>query len=265
MDYKTANIHNKTLNITKTGIYKFRFANSAVTGRICSFKIQRIPANESTKNFNTSVYWKTISDTTYTTEQEKYLIKKDTSFSDFYSSNPFISSVNALNGNNNYQIIDFMLPANTQSWSFYIGTGKEGKEEFERSQAAFVKTAAGVAVKIPGWGTMAALALTGVSYINKVQGVDNVKYWFLSSPQDVNLFQTGQSFSQYKKGDVVNEASQMTSPRNGKVYIALLNDNSVDPITLTIKATALIVKEEWGTRPIQKMHVTSHEEAYLKN
>ncbi|MBK7561211.1 MAG: hypothetical protein IPI68_06725 [Chitinophagaceae bacterium] len=56
MDYKTKKIENKNLEITKTGIYMFRFANTGLGGRICKFKIQRIPASETTKNFNSSVY-----------------------------------------------------------------------------------------------------------------------------------------------------------------------------------------------------------------
>jgi len=265
MDYKTVKIENKIINITKTGIYKFRFTNSAMSGRVCKFVIQRIPQSEATKNFNTSVYKRTIYDTTYTPIEEPYLIKVDTSFSDFYSSTPQISSSNALNGNNNYQIIDFALPDNTVSWSFYIGTGKEGKEEFEKSKESFLKSAAATVSNIPGYSAMAALALTGISYFSKVQGEDNVKYWFLADANSVALFQSNQTFMQYKQGDVIIEASQMKYPLNGKVYIALLNDNLVEPITVTVKATALIVKEQWGTRTVQKMTVTSHQEQYLKN
>ena len=69
MDYKTSRIQNKTITINRAGIYKFRFANSAVAGRVCRFKIQRIPASDVTKNFNTSVSWKTFYDTTYTTDK----------------------------------------------------------------------------------------------------------------------------------------------------------------------------------------------------
>jgi len=57
----------------------------------------------------------------------------------------------------------------------------------------------------------------------------------------------------------------MKYPLEGKVYLALLNDNTIDPIVVTVKATAVIVTHQWGTRQIQKMHVNSHQEAYLKN
>jgi hypothetical protein len=264
MDYKSIKIVNKILNITRTGIYKFSFSNSAISGRICKVKIQRIAANESTKSFNSSVYWRTIQDTSYLPKEEKYLVKSDTIAQEIYSSSPQISSTSALNGNKNRQVVDFVLPDNTISWSFYIGTGSEGKEEFDRARNDFTQSAAIAVAKIPGYGAMAALALTGVSYFNKVQGEDNVKYWFLSDANSVALFEANQNFMHYKKGDVINEASQMKSPLTGKIYLALLNDNSFDPIIVTIKVTAVSVEQEWKTRIIQEMKVVNREEPYLK-
>lgn len=263
LDYKAPRIDNKQITINNTGIYKLRIANSAVSGRICKINLDRIPA-ENTQNFNTTVYWKTFTDTTFYTVKENYLISKDTIFSDFYSSTAFISSQNALNGNKNSQIVYFDLPINTQSWSFYIGTGSEGKAEYERAQKQFINSASKAAIQIPGYGPMAALALTGASYINQVQGADNVKYWFLSGAEDVQRFNAGITFYPYKKGDVVNEASQMKSPLKGRVYLALLNDNSIDPINVMIKATAMIVKENWGERTVEKMNTTSKEVPFLK-
>lgn len=265
MDYKTKQIGNKVLNITKTGIYKFRFSNSAISGRICKVKIQRIPSSGLTKDFNTSVYWKTIQDTTYTPTQKRFLIKSDTTAQEIYTSNPQISSANALNGNRNYQIVDFVLPPNTISWSFYIGTGNEGKLEYDKARVKFTNDAASLVSTIPGYGPMAALALTGMSYFNKVQGEDNVKYWFLSDVNSAALFQANQTFYSYKKGDVINEWSQMREPLTGKIHLALLNDNTVDPIQLTLKVTAIIVNQEWETRLIQVMNIVNKQEPYLKN
>ncbi len=264
MDFKTTNITNKTFQVPRTGIYTFRFSNGAIAGRICSIRIERVPKDESTANFNTNVYWKTVYDTTYKTIQEEYISSVDTTYSDFYSSTPQISSQNALNGNSPHQVVTFDLPSNTVAWSFYIGTGSEGRAEYERARTDFFKAAGKAAALIPGYGPMAVLALTGVSYMNKVQGLDNVKYWFLSSAEDVQLFYANQTFYQYKKGDVINEASQMKSPLSGRIYLALLNDNTIDPIQVTIKATAVIVTKTYATRPKEVMTVTSHEEAYLK-
>ena len=50
LDFKTSKIENKTINVARTGIYKFRFANSALLPRVCKYKIQRIPASAATQN-----------------------------------------------------------------------------------------------------------------------------------------------------------------------------------------------------------------------
>ncbi|MBI3511078.1 MAG: hypothetical protein HY064_10480 [Bacteroidetes bacterium] len=264
MDYKTTKIDNKIINVTRTGIYKFRFSNSAVAGRVCKFKIQRIPASDQTKDFNTSVYWKTIYDTTYTPVQEKYLVSSDTSSSLIIDQLAKVSSQNALNGNPNRTVVDFDLPANTISWSYYIGVGTEGQKEFDRASSQFLSSAAGVAMKIPG-GAMAALALYGMNYFKQVGGADNVKYDFITDWPNVQAFMAGQTYYQYKQGDVINDASQMKKPLQGKVYLGLYNDNITDPIEVTVKVNAITVLQNWGTRTIQKMNVNSHEEAYLKN
>ncbi len=264
MDFKTTTITNKTFQVPRTGIYTFRFSNGALTGRICSIKIDRIPKDESSVNFNTNVYWKTVNDTTYKTIQEEYISSIDTTYSEFYSSTPQISSQNALNGNNPYQIVTFDLPKNTVAWSFYIGTGSEGRAEYERARSDFFKSARNAAVMVPGYGPMIVLALTGVNYMNKIQGADNVKYWFLSSYEDALRFNAGETFYQYKMGDVVNEATQMKSPLQGRIYLALSNDNTVDPIQVTLKASAVIVTKTYATRPKEVMTVTGHEEPYLK-
>jgi hypothetical protein len=265
MDYKASKIENKIINVARSGIYKFRLLNSAVSGRICKVKIQRIPSSEATKNFNTSVYWRTVQDTTYTPTQEKYLVKSDTIAQEIYSSTPQISSMNALNGNRNFQIVDFLLPENTISWSFYIGTGNEGKAEYEKARTSFTQSAAATVSKIPGYGPLAALALTGVSYFSKVQGEDNVKYWFLSDVKSVEQFYAGQSFMQYKQGDVITEASQMKFPLQGKIHLALWNDNTIDPIQVTIKVAVIQVIQQWDTRIIQVMKVTNRQVPYLKD
>lgn len=253
MDYKTKKIENKSINITKTGIYKFRFSNSAIGGRVCKFRIERIPSSEATQSFNTSVYWRTLYDTTYTPVQERYLVKSDTSAVMLTDQKAKVSSQNALNGNSNKTIVDVTLPSGTISWSYYIGVGSEGEAAYTAARTKFVNASAGVVSKIPGWGPMGALALYGVNYFAKVQGEDNVKYWFITDWDNVLLFESGNSFMQYKQGDVVNDASQMKSPLTGKLYLGLLNDNIAEPIDVLVKINAVTVIQQYGMQTIQKM------------
>lgn len=265
MDYKSINIENKIINVTKSGIYKFRFSNSAISGRVCKFKIQRIPANDKLKNFNTNVYSRTVYDTTYTPIQENYLIKSDTTAISVVDQIAKVSSKTAMNGNPNNIIVDFALPNSTITWSYYIGVGTEGKEACQKATDEFLSTATEIVSTIPGYGTMAALAITGINYFTKVQGDDNVKYYFITNWDNVMLFKSDQTFCQYKQGDVVNDASRMTQPLSGKIYLGLKNDNIRDAIEVIIKVTAVTVSQQWGTRSVQKMDITSREELYLQN
>jgi len=57
----------------------------------------------------------------------------------------------------------------------------------------------------------------------------------------------------------------MVAPLNGNFHVCLSNDNAIVGVTVSVKITAIVVNEQWGQRPIQKMNVSSQEVAYLKN
>lgn len=265
MDYKSKKIQNKSITINRTGIYKFRFSNSAVTGRICKINIQRIPISPETARFNTSVFWHTIYDTIYTPREEVYVTTADTSIVNITDQLAKISSTSALNGNSNKAIVDFILPEGTISWSYYIGVGSEGRAAYEKAKADFINTAAYKASSIPGYGTMAALALFGINVFQKAQGGDNVKYWFISNWQSVLAFKNGNAFYQYKQGNIINDASKMTTPLMGKVYLGLVNDNIVEAIEVNIKVSAIVVNKQYAKRIAQEMKINKSEQAYLQN
>ncbi len=262
MDYKSKKIENKTLSITKTGIYKFRFLNGALLGRICKFKIQRIPATEQTKNFNTSVYWKTVNDTTFSTVNEKYLVKSDTTITNITNQTVKVHSSGNLNGNTTE--INFALPANTVAWSYYIGVDQAGQQVYEKATKELAANAAPIIAKIPGYGPMAALALGGVSYLSQLQAGEDIDFYIVDG-NNINLFKSGQPFNYLKKGKIINDFSKMTTNYKGQHIIYFSNDNAVTGVTVAVKVTAIEVSQQWGTRPVKKINVSSREEAYLKN
>ncbi|MBF9255636.1 hypothetical protein I2I11_20230 [Pontibacter sp. 172403-2] len=262
-DYKVKKVQDKRIKVTKTGIYKFRLSNSSLGGRVCRLKIQRIPASENTRIFDSSVYWRTVQDTTYTTKQERYLMHADTAIVKMTDQVAPVSSTSAMNGNPNKTVVEFTLPEGTVSWSYYIGVGATGEKAYDGARDKFVNTAAASVAKLPGYGPMAALALYGINYFSKAQGEDNVKYWFIADWDNVLLFKAGKQFYQYKSGDVINEASQMKAPNRGKVYLGLLNDNVMDQIQVNVHATAITVTPVWGTRQVSQMHVQARQEPYL--
>lgn len=264
MDYKTEKISSKTILIQRTGIYKFRFQNDGLVGRVCRFKIQRIPAHDSLKNFNTSVYWRTQYDTTYIPETERYLVKTDTVATVVTDQTAKVSSQSALNGNPNRSVVDFILPEETFSWSYYIGVGTAGSRAYEASKDKLVSTASASFMKLPGYGSLVGMALLGINVFSKAGGGDNVKYWFITDWDNVLLFQAARSFYQYKQGDVINDVSQMKSPTSGKVYLGLVNDNVMDAIEVNIKVVAIQIKKTWSTRTVNRVNVETKKIPYLK-
>lgn len=262
MDYKTNKIENKTIHISKTGIYKFRFYNAAICGRICKFKIQRIPASEATKNFNTGVYWKTVNDTTYTTIQEKQILKSDTLV---YNLTDLVAKVHSsTNLSGNKTTFNFTLPEKTIAWSYYIGVDQTGQKAFEKATTQLAASAGPLISKIPGYGPLAALALGGASYLSRLQSGEDIDFYIVDTT-NVNLFLKGKKFSYLKNGKVINDFSRMDSPLKGMHYVCLSNDNAVKGVSVTVKITAIVVNQKWVTQPIQKIHVTSRRVAYLKN
>lgn len=262
MDYNTKKIENKIIPITRTGIYKFGFSNSSLGGRVCKFKIQRIPGDEIAKNFNTSVYWKTIYDTTYYSLPEKYLVSSDTVIHNLTDQIAKVHSVGNANGNKT--TTNFKLPENTISWSYYIGVAQAGADAYQKSTTDLVKFASPVVSKIPGYGPLAALALGGISYLTKIQAGEDIDFYIVEG-DNVNLFLGGKPFYYVKKGKVINDFSTMETKFNGSYHVCLSNDNSVTGVNVTVKITAIQVNEVWDYKQVKKMLIKSRQEAYLKD
>lgn len=262
MEYKTVSIYDKELIVQKTGIYKFRFSNGSVSGRICKYKIQRIPAKDELKNFNTSVYWKTLYDTTYYTIQERYLISKDTAIHNITDQIAKVHSTT--NSSGNKTTFNFTLPTNTIAWSYYIGVDQAGQDAFNKATKELTQKASPLISAIPGYGPLAALALGNTSYISQIQNGEDIDYYILDGT-NTNLYQAGQPFYYIKRGKVLNESARMTTNLRGTYYFCLLNDNAVTGVTVVVKITAITVTENWGTRPVEKMNIISRQEPYLKN
>ncbi len=259
-DYESSGIINKEIQISKTGIYSFRFKNGSLRGKICRFHIQRIPT-ESSKNFNSTVYFKTVYDTTYSTIQQRYLISKDTVIHNLTDRVEKVHSNSNVNGNKN--TFNFTLPQNTVAWSYYVGVDQAGQEALETASKKLTSLDSPI-LKIAEYNPLAALALGLACYIPQLQSGEDVNYYITDS-ENTALFRAGNAFSCYKKGQVINDFSQMTSLKSGTYNFCLSNDNLATGIFVTVKITAVSVTENWGTRPVEKMNISSREVGYLKN
>lgn len=262
MDYKTKKIVNKILTIAETGIYKFRFANSNIlAGRICKFKIQRIPADEKTKKFNTTVFKRTIYDTSYYNDQERFLVRADTFSSEILNQTAKVHS--STNANGNKTITNFALPQNTVSWSYYIGVDQAGQQAYEAATKQLSSNSTPILTKLIGSSPLTALALGFTSYLSQIQKGEDIDYYLVEG-QNANLFTAGQQFRYYKTGKVINDFAKMP-PLQGNLSFCFSNDNAVTGVTVLIKVTAIEVNAIYDTRQVKRMNVASRQEMYLKN
>ncbi len=251
-DYKTKEIQNKIINVISKGVYVFRFQNTALGGRICKVKIQRIPASEATKNFNTDVVWKNYNDTTYKEETERYLIKSDTVIDNSICS-PDIVVHSSSNANGNHESFNFTLPRNTVKWGYYVGVDQEGKQAFEKAS----RQTANDAARLPGYGPLAAFVLYGAACFSTLQSKESVNYALVEGEQNRNQFYHDQAYNAYKSGNVACDPEKMTFIPQGNLYFCFRNTNLITAITVTLRIMAVTVNQEWGTRQVKKMNIVT--------
>jgi hypothetical protein len=262
MDYKTAKIENKIIRINKTAIYKFRFANSAMAGRICKFKIQRQPANESSINFDPAVSWRTIYDTVTRTVQEKYLmssIYKPVSLIPTSSSYINGGRVAAFGMGKSRILFPVVLPKNTVEW-FYQFSSFRDEESANRAKSSMNLTGQLMQLINPGkWVSI------GVELLKIPPGADYCDIYLLDYPNSI-LFEDKKEYSYYPLGTRKNFTSGVVKlpPSNlSNLFLGIKNPDAGVGIHVTLEVTAITLEEEWGSRDVIKYDISSRQEAYL--
>ncbi|HET6995864.1 MAG TPA: hypothetical protein VFI06_12820 [Chitinophagaceae bacterium] len=261
-DYKTKKIENKTIDIQRTGIYKFRFANSSIGGRICKFKLQRIPFDETTRNFNTTISWRTVYDSTPVTTQERYLVRRAyvpktiIEPSEFYVN----SGRNSLfQGGKSRISLPIILPKNTVEW-YYSFSASRNKEEITQTKNSF--SLIGQLTKlVDNSGTLKI----SIDMLTKPPGGNVCDVYLLNANSRIT-FEEKNDFLQYPEGSRENFTSGVVRIRstlfqNG--YLGVKNPDSGYGIHVFIEAVAITMEEEWGVRDVTSYSVSTRLEAYL--
>ncbi len=264
MEYKTKKIINKTIQIRETGVYKFRFTNTNIlSGRVCKFKIQRIPGSEATRKFNTTVYNRTILDTSYADVQERFAVKSDTSFQEVLNE---VVTVHSLTSNKPNKVVKaFSLPNNTISWAYYIGVGEEGENMYRYATKELMKGTNNASMDfLIASNPLKAMILGSYSYLRLLQNGDKVLYYLMEGSNNPNAYLEGKSFDyiSYRRG--INDFVKMDFVKNN-LSIGFTNDRLSSPINVSIKVMALKVDAVYDLRMVHKMNVKKTEEMYLKN
>lgn len=264
MDYKTKEIKDKIIQVNKKGIYKFNFKNSAVGARICKIKIERIPANSESENFNSTVYWKTMRDTSYYTVQEKYLVKKEYLSKTIVPSTDYYvnSGSNAtFKGGKSRITFPVTLPKNTVEW-YYQFSATRDKAEINKTKGTF--DLAGQLTKLID--KTGALKF-GVDALTQPPGANYCDIYLLNH-QNSSLFEAKVKYTYLTSGTRKNIKSGLVKITGGAghaYYIGIKNPDSMHGIHVAIEVVAVVLNEEWGVRDVQKFKVKTWKEPYLKN
>ena len=261
-DYKTSKTKQKVLSIPHTGIYLFRFINTDSKEKVCHYTIQRIPANESTAHFNATVYWNNVKDTLGCKNETETTLVTDTVITNLTDK---VVNVHALlNLQSNKMSFSYTLPAQTIAYSYYIGVNQAGNKAFNDATSSLLRSAGPLVSVIPGYGPLAALALNGTSFLTTLSGGESVEYW-ITDAVNAKLFEAGKPFKYIKQGNVVNDFSRLTSPLKGEYYVCLKNDNKLQAIDVTVKVTAISLRQRKVLHPVKRYVVENKQIPYLKN
>jgi len=232
----------KVLEIPRKGIYKFDYYNSYILPRTVNIKIQRIPKDKTTRSFNTNVKWIDKVDTTYPAQQETYTLGADTTFEEVINTKVKINSP-AITNNSDRTTLEFVLPANTLKWVYWIGTGDVSEKTFESDSKKFVDGG----TKLQGTVNPLAGFALGLSTMTSLIEGNNIHYYFISSDEETQKFINSVSFKCFKKGAAVVDFALMNYANKNpqKYYLALRNDNTTQNAEVSVKILAIVVNSKY--------------------
>jgi hypothetical protein len=275
-DFKTTTIVNKSLFVFKQSIYIFRFKNSALGGRVCKINVQRIPASEETKNFNTSVTWIEKEDTAWNSYTKDVVIGYDTIYQqktkkELVSSEQTenlildktqrVHSINTSNGNKTF--VFFTLPQNIVTadktsrviaWAYWIGVGKEASKAWQANANAIKSVVKAGAAHFAT--PLGALAIGVISELVTPKLGEDVKYSIVDQGNKT-LFVLGQPYKSWDHGKGTAGYKKFSDPSicQGTFFVCMENDNGWQGIDATIKVIAIVETTEYQDRVVTEMIV----------
>ncbi|MBL4708425.1 MAG: hypothetical protein JKY48_08320 [Flavobacteriales bacterium] len=265
-EYEIKKIEGKQIVIPTTGIYQIRFYNASLGKRIGKIGLTRIPV-EGKEKFNSTVYWRTEYDTTYTQQEEKYLIKEEYLPKQLVKNESYINSGSnaTFKGGKSRVTIPFTLPLNTVEWYYEVVSDRK-KEEIER---------VGKTMNLIGQITRLIDNNTGaigfaLDAIAVPPGGDVCDVYLISDYENASLFKRKQDgyWTRYPLGSRENVKSDVVKLNGlfnwGTYYLGVKNPDSMHGVHVRLEVVAIVRNMEFGTRTLQIPHVSSRKVAYLK-
>jgi len=237
-------VENKVIIAEKKGVYLFSFRNSsAIHSKIYKFTLYRIPTKEEFVDFDVSVKWDTLYDTTYVPVRESILVRVDTIPEEILNVQQKIAA-----GARSY--IKVTLPSNTSYWVYWIGVGQEAVDGLHQMASQLPQKATILGISDP----VTAFALGFLSQLFTLSKGLDITYYFIKDYENLNNFLSDEEFYFFKKGErVVTDYAKMEIPTKGSFYIGLSNSYSLfTPKIVTIKVVAVKISPKYEIKETQK-------------
>jgi|GEM_PF-2815089 len=249
-------ITDKLMNIAHTGIYYFSLRQSGFLAgrRSCYLLILRKPATEGLRNFNTTVYWETKTDTVFYTEKEKYLIRRDTIVSQLSDQLVKLGK----KGKNDRAAIVFSLPDSTFCWAWWIASGKSPQNTYLQFQSKI----ASMQPIVQKHGLLAHIAMGGGAGFSSYATDPVIQFAFISEKQQKDFQSVGIPDSLFKSSNMCFGA--LTDSTKGLRILAICNPNK-RKTSVAIRICAIRFYETWGVHDVKKFRLESKQIPYLKN
>jgi hypothetical protein len=282
LEYKALQISSKTIAVNAENVYIFRLKNSSILSRICKVKIQRLPANSETANFNSTVVWKTRQETTYRNYTKSVLVGYDTVYvpkteKELVKTEHIeellldrTEKVHSQTNINNFRTAIFVnLPQNEWhpyltkkiiAWAYWIGVNQAGKEAWDRNVRDAAKfTSHTVRYTNP----LAGVALGYIANLYKPTSGEDVAYYFITDRQNAELFKAGHPFLQFEQGKGTAAYGKRTDRLQGSFYIGLENDNALRAIDVDVKVLIIWELQYFQDRQYIEMKINPRYEKKL--
>lgn len=278
--YEISIIENQKIVVPQNGIYELRIRNLALIGdRVCKVKLERIPANPSTIDFNTAVKWKKQNDTTYTyskmmvDEQDTTYIPKtrkvkvNTEYKEdmFMQKNAeTVYGTIGLGKHSNKTLIKVNLPKNVITpdhtemvnyWVYWIGVGDESEKAWQKNVRMMTNVVKG-ALSIVGASPLIGYAVGVISDLAIPTNTDNVLYYLIDGSDNAQKFVAGQPFDSFEHGNGTGAYGKNSVRKQGTFYIGLKNDNKIEKIGVYIKVSVLWEITDYKDEIYQEMQLT---------
>lgn len=283
-DYKTSKVENKTITVGKKSVYIFRFKNSSLAGRVCKIQVQRIPASQATKSFNSTVTWAKQQDTTWNTLTKDVVVGYDTVYSQktkrelvkteqseelIMTKMQRVHSTTNENGNKTW--VYFSLPQNQLygnttkkviAWAYWVGVGEEANQAWKSNAKTISSLVKGAATYYTTpLGALAIGAITDLA----IPKVGEDVFYAVTDQQNKDLFMGGYQYRLVDQGKGVAGYKKFTHPGlcQGTYFICLSNDNVMQGVDADIKVVAIVEANTYEDRTFTDADVKPRVEKQL--